>query len=275
MYAVIFLFIFIFGTVIGSFLSVVIFRLPNSESIVWGRSKCPKCHKPLSYKSLIPVVSYVIQSGRCTNCHSPISSIYPFIELVTASLFIFALYLSMQVVGPIWLITLTFVYLCVLFAVLVALTFIDFIYFLLPDVLVFLALGITAVYHILLFGLAYYLGNPGILPSLATVLYGYAFGFAVALFFFMLILATKGKGMGGGDVKYALVLGAAAGWPNAVVAIFTAFVSGAVISLILIALKKKTMKQTIPFGPFLIFGTIVGMVYGRYIIDFYLQNILG
>lgn len=285
------------GLIIGSFLSVVIFRLPKEKTIIWGRSQCPYCHHTLQWIDLIPVFSFVLSAGRCRYCRHRISLAYPVIELTTAALFVLAYYVTLGTASQIDLGQyLTFIYLLILFSCFVALFYIDLFYLLLPDILVFFAFFTSIIYQLLII-ILHYLGTYQNLHQSTTGLgefllgshypisyladqltplsLGLLAGFVVATCFFLLIVATKGKGMGGGDVKFALVLGVVNGWPNIIVALFGAFISGAIVSLVLIALRKKKFTNTIAFGPFLITSSIVALVFGNWLVDFYMQRVLG
>lgn len=292
-----YLFVLLCGCIIGSFLSVVIFRVPFEKTIVTGRSQCPHCHHSLSPADLIPVLSYVLLNGKCRYCRHTVSQVYPIIELVTGFMFVVAYAVT---IGSATTVTtsqmLLFGFLLVIFSLFIALFFIDYFYQLLPDKLVFTALGVTILYHLADFGVTIYeryaqLTYPetGLAQFLFTSrvfqayafellrqpLSGYIAGLAIALFFFSLIVVTKGKGMGGGDVKFALVLGAVTGWPHALIALFGAFVSGAIVSLLLIAIGKKKLTNTIAFGPFLITSTVLVMLFGNQLVDLYIRYGLG
>lgn len=260
---------FILGSVIGSFLTVLITRLPKEETVVHGRSKCPQCGHVLEPKDLLPIVSFVLSLGSCRHCHSKISLLYPTVEIITGLSFVLAALYALGQYGITIYAFVTWVYLAALLACFIALIVIDLRELLLPDILVLSAFVITAAYHLIVF--TFFRD----IFVWQTVIYGYLFGLGVAIAFLLLIIVTRGKGMGGGDMKFALVLGAAAGWPNAIAALFIAFVSGAIISMGLLAIRRKRITDVIPFGPFLIIGTIIGMFYGVALIDFYFAKLLG
>ncbi len=283
------------GFIVGSFIGVVVFRLPKGKSVVQGRSMCEFCQKPLQFIDLVPVVSYIILGAKCRHCHAPLSRLYPLIELTVGILFVLAYALtigSAEVLNTTQIIT--FGYFLVLFSTFAALFYIDLLHELLPDSLVFFALFTTLFYQLVLLVLPLihtyaFLSNfsfgPNQLAQLSFLAAYFAalvtpfwqsiaVGVGMALFFFSLIIATKGKGMGGGDVKLVLVLGLVNGWPNSLVMLFGAFLSGAIVGLSLLVFGKRRLKQTIPFGPFLLASSVLTLIFGNQLFDFYTTGIL-
>lgn len=266
--------LFALGAVFGSFLSVIIYRLPREQTISRGRSKCPHCKHVLSPPELIPIVSFIIQSGKCAHCQTRISPQYILLECLTGAAFVVAYLLAIHTVSsPPLLVWLTFLYFTAIFAVYIALFFIDLSFLLLPDLLVFIGIAVALVYQ----GLSMLVlsSQTDLAVLVRPLLASLGVGIAVAAFFLFLIIVTRGKGMGGGDVKLALLLGLVNGWPNTIVALFIAFLSGAVISVGLLALKKKKFTSVVPFGPFLIAGSFIALVFGNQLVDFYLNGVLG
>lgn len=276
------LFVVLVGLIAGSFVSVLIYRIPKGESIVFRRSHCRSCQRALGVVDLIPVVSFLLQNGRCRYCKATISPVYPIIEIVTALLFMLAYWLSFITYNaPPVLQAITFLYFAILFVIFAALFFIDLFELLLPDVLVFSALLLVFLYNLVLHSVEVFVfqssndilrGASLLLASLKPFSVGLLAGFLVALFFFLLIIVTRGKGMGGGDVKFALVMGAVTGWPKLLAALFLAFFLGAVVSVVLLLLRKKHFGQTIPFGPFLIIGTLLTLVWGDQLLEWFLYG---
>lgn len=256
-----YLFIFIIGLIMGSFLNVIIDRLPFGRSIIFPFSHCPHCKHRLSFTDLVPVASYFYLGRKCRYCKASISFYYPFIEIITGLLFVLATY---QVVG---LSIITFliqigqtrniVYLLIVISILIIVFFIDLKYGIIPfKILLFLFIIITLNY-ILLYGTDYLLlwGNLGV----AIITF---------LIFFLLFAVTRGKAIGFGDVVYSFIMGYMLGFPNIVLAVYIAFLTGAIISLILVISHRKKLKgDTIPFGPFLTFATIVSLFWGQAIIS--------
>lgn len=277
--------LFVFGTVFGSFTSVLAYRIPNGRSVSKGRSKCPHCSHILSGIELIPVFSYLIQAGKCRNCRASIHVQYPLLEISVGLLFAAAYFIATQAVaGPSLLLVntdsisllfwLTLAFLLAIIVIYTALFLIDLHHLLLPDVLVFTGIGIAIVYHILkilLFLSQGVASNTAFVPFLQSL----GIGLLVAGFFLFLIIITRGKGMGGGDVKLAVLIGLVNGWPQTIVAIFIAFLSGAIISSVLLLVGKKRMTSVVPFGPFLIAGSVIALLYGNRLVDFYINGVLG
>lgn len=271
------------GLVAGSFVSVLIYRIPKEESIVWGRSHCRSCNHLLGMRDLVPLISFLSTMGKCRYCKTVLPLTYPIVEVTTSLLFLLAYWLTITTQPAIpALQIITFAYFAILFIIFAALFFIDLFDLLLPDVLVFSAFFLVFIYHVLynvlytmritrepFFSYDFFIQ---LSQSLQPFVYGVLAGFCVAVIFFLLIVVTKGRGMGGGDVKFALVMGAVTGWPTFLVALFAAFFSGAVVSIFLLLLRKKQFGQTIPFGPFLIAATIVSLVFGDQMVNWFLYG---
>jgi len=250
-------FLFLFGTFIGSFLGVLVDRLPHGETVLRGRSHCAFCHKTLGVLDLVPVVSYLFLRGKCRYCKKKLSLFYPVIEILTGLLFIlpfaiFHLPFSIDL----------FFYLFILSS-LIVLFFVDLKYGILPFPVVFPAILVTFFYLIIT--------SPF---SLLTSHFIAAFGAFV--FFFLLFVITRGRGMGFGDVVYVILMGLLLGFPGILFGLYFAFVTGAIVSLILVGLKRKKIHgSTIAFGPFLIFGTIVMMFWGEELTDIAMRILIG
>ena len=253
---ILYLLIFIFGTVIGSFLNVVIDRLPRNESIIKSRSHCEHCRRALSWPDLIPVVSYLVLRGKCRYCHVHIGYYYPIVEALTGLLFIVVTVslmpnmLGLQLFEPrslfIW------IYFYFLISCLVVIFFTDYKYGIIPFKVVLFASLASIVYALI---------TPFFLNHMFT-------GLSVFAFFLLLFFITKGKGLGFGDVVYAFLMGIVLGYPKILVGLYVAFLTGAIVSLILVWTGKKKMKGgSIPFGPFLVGGTFVGLFWGQHIME--------
>ncbi len=237
----------VLGLLIGSFLNVVVYRVPRRESIVSPGSHCPACDRPIRWYDNVPLVSWLVLRGRCRDCGAAISWRYPAVELGTGVLFA----LAAAVEGPEPRLLLAWAFL----AVLLAITMIDLEHYIIPDRIV---LPSTVV------GLA---AAIALEPARWWVFVVSALG--AALFLFALALLWPG-GMGMGDVKMALLMGAVLG-PSVIVAIFIAFLGGAVISLVLMGLHLKTRKDKIPFGPYLALGSALAFLWGPALLDTYLS----
>lgn len=233
----------IVGLLIGSFLNVVIYRVPRGESIITPGSHCPSCGHVLRFWELIPVVSFLIQKGRCRNCLTLISWRYPMVELLTGTLFcITILSLSMETHPARLFLNLVFV------AVLIALSFIDLDTFRLPDVLTLPLLGLGFLGAFLI------PGNPSGWESVLSAL--------GAGGLFWIIVRVYPQGMGLGDVKLVAAMGAFLGFPSIFLAVFLGSFVGAFLGIIFLFAGRKRFRQQIPFGPYLALGAILALWFG-------------
>lgn len=241
----------LFGSIIGSFINVCIYRLPRGESIVFPPSRCPACKEKILPRDNIPVISYLLLWGGCRSCGARISPLYPLVEMICALLF--AVYLARF--GLSWIL----IPYLLLASAMVAVFFIDLEHQIIPD-------------SITIPGMAAGLAFSALLPhSLVEGLTGL---FAGGLFFFLAAAAShvllKKEGMGGGDIKMAAMMGAFLGWKVLMVAIFISLMTGSAVAVILLATGKRGRKDAIPFGPFLALGTIAASLWGIEIFDWYL-----
>ena len=231
------------GAVTGSFLNVVIYRLPRKESIVSPGSRCPRCGQPVKWYDNIPLLSYVILRAQCRHCGQPITPRYPTVELLTAVLWVMA---------GVWFgLDWPLLPALLLVSTLVAIFYIDLDHYIIPNVIV---LPVAAI------GLA---ANVAIAPE--RWLEFLAAGLLSAAFFFIVALAKPG-GMGMGDVKLAGMLGFFLG-KAVLVGLFLGFLIGAVVGVALMAAGVKGRKSRIPFGPFLAAGAVVALFYGAMLLD--------
>lgn len=241
----------LFGLIIGSFLNVVISRLPEKKSIIKPRSHCPGCKKPIKFYDNIPVISYIVLGGRCRNCKTEISIRYPLIESFTAFSFWLAyFYFSADLVYTAFVI----LFICLL----ISLAIIDLTYMILPDEL---TLGGALIF------LVYSFFHPYITTLNALIA---AFGSAViftGLYFFYLKV-KKIEGLGFGDVKMMLLLGLFLGLNQLLIAILVASLSGLIVGIFYIIFKGKTLKLKLPFGTFLGIGSYISLFFGREIFRF-------
>jgi leader peptidase (prepilin peptidase) / N-methyltransferase len=255
--------LFSLGTMIGSFLNVIIYRSVIGESWVRGRSKCESCRKQLKWFDNIPLLSYMMIRGKCRYCQVSLSLSHPVIEFMTGVLFVwwfwagFVFFRLTQhpftVIQPaFWLI----VGLC-----LVVIFFADIRYMIIPDEAVILLTILTLLYRV---GLTLF-GVMQPIDFLKTIL-GCVL---VWSFFFAIWWLTRGRGMGFGDVKFTVPFALLLGWPNVFLGTFLAFCFGALVGVGLMLLGKKTIRQAVPFGPFLVVSTLVTLVYGAQIWQWY------
>ena len=253
------LFIFLLGLLIGSFLNVVICRLESKEPILFSRSRCPKCGALLKWLDLIPLLSFVLTRGKCRYCNKKISLQYPLVELTTGLLFL--LIFNQFSVSNLAITTHAYQFLdsffyLVIISFLIVIFVYDLKHYLILDKVIFPAIILAFVYR--------FFDNSFLNSLLAALL--------VAGFFLALVLISRGKWMGLGDVKLAGLMGLVLGWPNVLIALFLAFMSGAIVGISLMIAGKKTIKSQIPFGPFLSASTVLVMLYGNQLIERLLVN---
>jgi len=253
---IIILFAFIIGAAVGSFLNVVILRLPSEgESIVFPASRCPKCRHTLQWYDNIPIVSFLLLKKRCRYCEAPISWQYPLVELTMALLSVALLFkFGLTVALPIY-----FLFSGALLAVIV----IDFYHQIIPDVISLPGIVIG-------FGCSFV--NPVVTWQQAGLglLIGGGALYAVAAGYY---LFTKREGMGGGDIKLIAMIGAFLGWQSLPFVIFGSSVLGAIVGLAAMAKQKKGGKTMIPYGPFLSVAALLYMFF-REPLNYYLVQYL-
>lgn len=252
------------GLCVGSFLNVLINRIPNEEPIL-GRSYCPYCNKYLSSKDLVPVLSFVFLKGKCSSCKNRISWQYPLVEIATSLLFILTLHQAVAFGGVIsvWKL-LEVISLLIIAAILVVIFTTDLKYMIVPDVIIYPAMIIALVYQVI----RWQMGETAslYLPILA--------GIGASLFFLLLVVITRGKGMGVGDIKIAAFAGFLLSSPNILVSLALSFFLGAVIGLILMAFTERGLKSEIPFGCFLAPSIFIALFWGEIIIEWYWKLII-
>jgi leader peptidase (prepilin peptidase)/N-methyltransferase len=248
-----YLFVFTFGAVVGSFLNVCIYRLPRRESIVFPSSRCTSCGAAIRPYDNIPILSYLILGGRCRSCKTGISPIYPVVELINALITLF-LFIKLGF-------SLSFLFLLVFCWALVVITFIDLEHQIIPDVISLPGIVIG-------FASSFFLPWLSWKSSLIGIIVG---GGSLLLVASAYQWITKKEGMGGGDVKLLAMMGAFLGWISIPFIIFASSLVGSFVGITLMLVQKKDSKLAIPFGPFLAFGAVLYIFYGRQIIHWYLN----
>ena len=238
-------FLLILGLVFGSFITALSYRYPRSISIAKGRSSCPKCKNQISWCDNVPLLSYLVLGGRCRYCKKHISIRYPLIELVTGIGFVL-----------IGLNIFQLIILCILEIIFI----IDWENQIIPDI--FIYIGIVVV----IFNLKFSIYNQFSIFNLLLA------GFTSASFLLLIHLITKGKGMGLGDVKFAVLGGMIVGLPLSPVWLFVAFLTGAIIGIILILGGNAGLKSKIAFGPFLVISIPITLLCGQKILDIMLLH---
>lgn len=254
---------FILGALVGSFLNCVIYRLEKKEGFVKGRSYCPHCKNTIEPRDLVPIISFIMLKGRCRSCQGKISLQYPLTEAIIGVIFVIILLFQQdRVIFGIFGILET-AYLLLMFCLMAIIFIYDLKHYLIPDEAIFFAIGTTVAWHLI----SVAAGAATLLDILPFVFSGIgASGFFLAIFLF-----SKGTWMGFGDVKLTLFMGLFLGYPGIVVALFSSFMSGAIIGSVMVLLKKKEVKSEIPFAPFLILGTVASFFWGDAMLGWYLN----
>lgn len=245
--------IVLFGLVWGSFLNVVIYRLPRGQSLMWPPSSCPQCRTRLKPYDNIPVFSYLLLRGKCRSCGSKISLTYPLVEAATPLCFL-VLYGQFNL-------GLHFYASCLFASALIALCFIDLSHQILPDEITLPGLALALVYS-------------GFRPdlSLRQALIGAVSGAGFLLVIYGLYwLLRKKEGLGMGDVTMMLLVGAYLGWLKAFFTLLLASFAGALVGVFLLCFRKKDLQFSLPFGTFLAPAAFVALVWGDRIIRAYLS----
>lgn len=278
------LLLFVFGLVIGSFLNVVSFRYSEEKNLfsfghLRGRSKCQHCYRQLSWYELIPVFSFLIQKGKCRICFKRLSWQYLLVELASGLIFLLPLYFfnAVPVIPWPFALILSIIWIPV-FLVFLLVWSIDFRLYLIPDELnlILVALGLVLINYTNLYGQfgdfsGSFLGSYAALFGLRGNIWVNHFAAALigGVLVGLIIFLTKGKGMGAGDLKMMLALGLLFGWPDSLMIFLLASVIGAAVSLVLVLMKKKDLQGSVPFGPFLVIGSVLVFFCGEAILRSY------
>ncbi|MFX3623031.1 MAG: A24 family peptidase [Ectobacillus sp.] len=241
-----YLYIFLVGMVLGSFYNVVGMRVPVGQSIVAPRSACPSCSHTLTAYELIPVISYVMQRGKCRSCRTAISPLYPMVEIMTGLLFVFS-FLLYGWSAEVWIAW-------TLVSLLVIIVVSDLSYMLIPNKILLFFLPIAMLERFLV---------P--LPSWWDSLAGAGIGFSIL---FLLAVISKG-GMGGGDVKLFGLLGLFLGSELIILAFLLSSFYGTVFGIVGLAAGHVKRSKPMPFGPFIMMGALTSYFFGHRIIAYY------
>lgn len=257
--------IFIFGTIIGSFLNVVIIRLAAGRSFISGRSCCQQCGRVLGWGDLLPLISFAFLGGRCRYCREKISWQYFGVELATGLGFVLIVWwrlleqsMPLSEVISLWPV---FLRDGLLFSFLIIIFVYDLRWEMILDKVAIPAIVIITALNLLLLGY-----------SVSNVLLAGAVG---GLFFWLQYVVSRGRWIGDGDIRMGVLMGVALGWPNVIIALALAYIVGAVIAIALVVSGQKKMSATIPFGTFLATATFVAALYGNQLSTWYWHLILG
>jgi leader peptidase (prepilin peptidase)/N-methyltransferase len=245
--------LFVFGAILGSFLNVLIYRVPRGESVVRPPSACPACGTRIRFWDNVPLVSYLVLRGRCRDCRARISPRYFVVELA-AALIPLVLYLKFGLgreIAVYWPLS----------YVLLFLSFVDLDYRILPDKVTLPGIVVGLI-------VAPLTGLTTFPESLIGVL---AAGGALYLIALAGTAVFGKESMGGGDIKLAAMLGAFLGWRGAIVFLFVAFLVGAVVGVVALAVRRSEGDHTIPFGPFIALGAFITIVWSDAIVRWYLS----
>lgn len=242
------IFFIVVGTIIGSFLNVCIYRLPQNQSIISPPSHCPQCGERLRPWDLFPVLSWLLLRGKCRYCAAPVSGRYAIVELLTGLFFL----LCFSIVG----LSFELIKALIFASFLIVITFIDLDHQLILDKVLIWMAGAGVIINL-------WIGTP--MPGALNMLLAAAVGGGVLL---LIAVLTRG-GMGGGDIKFMAVLGLWLGWPYIIMVLLLSFVIGGVAGLLLIVFKLRGRKDFIPFGPFIAIAALITLLYGLDIIFWY------
>jgi leader peptidase (prepilin peptidase) / N-methyltransferase len=245
-------YIFIIGAIVGSFLNVCIYRIPLDQSIVTPRSRCPKCGTLIPWYHNVPILSFVWLRGKCFQCGNPISPVYPFVEFLTAILFLLLYrYFGISV--------LFFIY-AYFGCSIIVLIFVDYYHRLLPAVVT---------YPAILIGILSSFLNPYIGPkeSLLGVLLGA--GILLVVYFFYKFVRKK-DGLGEGDIVMLAMVGAFLGWQNVLLVLFLSSLGGSLVGFVFIFFLKKGTDFLYPYGTFIGAAALPAIFWGEYVWNLYI-----
>lgn len=255
-------FFFVFGAIIGSFLNVVVWRLPRGKHL-GGRSYCPQCHKQLTALELVPVVSWLFLRTRCKGCKKVISARYPIVELLAGALSLGVFWVFMPQDVADWLMVARALFITY---VLIVVFIIDLEHYLILDKVMLPASIIVCCFNIVLT----FLQAGALFAVQGIFISGIAAAAFAFLFFGAIWYISKGAWLGFGDVKYVIFMGLCLGFPQIVVGLMLAFYLGALVSIPLLLFQKKGLKSMLPFGTFLSVATFIALLYGNAIFVWYL-----
>lgn len=247
-----FLVVFVFGALVGSFLNVCIHRIPSGQSVVFPASRCPRCDQPIAPYDNIPLFSYILLRGRCRSCRARISPRYPFVEVLSGCAAVASV--ALDGLSPHFLIHYAFL------SALIVITFIDLDHQIIPDPISLpgIVVGFLA---------ALLLDQPTWQASLLGILLGGGVLWIVAEGYYWL---TRREGMGGGDIKLLAMIGAFLGWQAVPLTLLISSLGGTLVGFSLLLLQGRDTRTPIPFGPFLAFGAVCSLFVGKELIAWYL-----
>ncbi len=245
--------IVVFGLVWGSFLNVVIYRLPKGISLLRPPSSCPHCGKHIKVYQNIPILSYLVLRGKCGFCGARISPVYPLVEALTPLCFL--------LVYEQYSLSSHFFASCLFVTALIVLGFIDYYHQILPDEITLPGFGLAFLY-------TFFRDDLSLIQALLGAATGAGF---LLLVYGAYYLLRKKEGLGLGDVTMMLMVGAFLGWKQTLLTLILASIGGALVGVCFILFKKKNLQHALPFGTFLAPAAFVSLLYGQKIIESYLS----
>lgn len=251
--------VLLYGILIGSFLNVCIYRIPEKVSIVVKRSHCSKCNASLKWYDLIPVLSYIFLLARCRNCKSWISIQYPIVEALNGLMYVLVFYFFGW--DSIYSILLSTVY-CLVISALIVLTIIDFKTNIIPPgINIFiLVMGLSAL------AIKYFESEKG-----RDIVLNHTIGFfAISLFLLLIYYSTKGRAIGGGDIKLMASAGLLLGWELVILAFFLACIMASIIHPL--RMRISNIGRSLAFGPYLSMGIVLALFFGKQMITWYIES---
>lgn len=254
---ILYIFVFLFGSIVGSFLNVCIYRIPRKLSIIIPSSRCPSCNTWIKPWDNIPILSYFFLKGKCRVCKSKISLIYPLVEFLNAAMYVFILWRFGFALH-----TLLYFVFC---STLIVISFIDLEFQIIPDKITLPGIPVGIIMG------SFLLPDPFMRYTILgwqASLIGFVVGGGL---FYALALVSRG-GMGGGDIKMMAMVGALMGWKAVLLISFIGSFIGGIVGIFLMVFKGKGRKTKIPFGPFLALGSLITLFYGEEIFYWYLNR---
>ena len=264
-YFILFL-VFIFGTIIGSFLNCLIWRLHEKKTIL-GRSMCLRCRKQIVWYDNIPLLSFIILRGKCRHCGKKISWQYPAVEFITGVLFTIAFLINFSAQGGSalgWQ-----------FSIFKLLTF-NFLLSIIKDWFIISIMTVIFIYDLRWYLILDVITLPAcLIVFILNLLLGFNWqnllisGIIGGSFFLLQFIISRGKWIGGGDIRLGFLIGLALGWPMILTALYAAYISGSIIGICLLASKRKKFGSKIPFGVFLATATVIVLFWGDLLVRWY------
>jgi len=253
MNTILYIFILGLGLIMGSFINCIAWRVYKKISIT-GRSFCPKCKHQINWYDNIPLISFLVLKARCRNCKKAISSEYPIVEMVTGLLFVLVLYANPAIsdMRSILILIRNFLVVVILMIIFIQ----DFKWYVILD-----KVSLPSIVLIFLFNILLGFNWLNLLIS----------GIIGGSFFLLQYIISRGKWIGDGDIRLGVLMGVLLGWPEIILALFLAYMIGAIVSVYLLSRRKKGLKSEVPMGTFLTPATLISLLWGPEIIQWYMS----